>query len=521
MIRFVIGKDYGYKDGKQLVKAKLECDEIDELPAVNFFEGKLLDSGSQCWVIGTGDLYGLTSTGDWVKVNFMGNGEGGGGGGGTSDYPALNSKPKINGVTLIGDKTSSALGLQSELTFDSVPTVNSTNPLTSDGIYRNCVQKESGKSLSTNDYTTAEKSKLTNIQANAQVNIIECITVNGTEILPANKTVALQLLTKAVSDLENYYLKTETYTKEEVNSLINDLTSLSFEIVARLPVTDISANTIYLINMGDNAYMQYMYINSEWAQLGTTSVDLANYYTKAQVNTFLNGKQNTLIFDSVPTSMSTNPVTSGGVFNALAEKQNSLTWDSAPAENSFNPVTSGGVFTALAGKQNSLTFDTVPTANSQNPVTSDGIYSSLTEKQNALTFDTVPTSGSVNPVTSGGILTALNEKQNMLAVSQITVSVPHGGIKLVKYGKIVQASFQVVTNDTPLTDDYTSGSWTELGNSVIPLAYRPLITTYIGCSLVENPILFRVLNTGSLQYFWSGNALGYEYEWSATWISAS
>ena len=80
MIRFVIGKDYGYKDGKLLVKAQLECDEIDELPAVNFFEGKLLDSGSQCWVIGTGDLYGLTSTGDWVKVNFMGNGEGGGGG---------------------------------------------------------------------------------------------------------------------------------------------------------------------------------------------------------------------------------------------------------------------------------------------------------------------------------------------------------------------------------------------------------------------------------------------------------
>jgi len=82
MIRYVNGSNYGYKDGKLLVKAQLECDELEELPAVDFFEGKLLDSGSQCWVIGTGDLYGLTSTGDWVKVNFMGNGEGGGGGGG-------------------------------------------------------------------------------------------------------------------------------------------------------------------------------------------------------------------------------------------------------------------------------------------------------------------------------------------------------------------------------------------------------------------------------------------------------
>ena len=110
MIRFVIGKDYGYKDGKQLVKAKLECDEIDELPAVDFFEGKLLDSGSQCWVIGTGDLYGLTSMGDWVKVNFMGNGEGGGGGG-TDDYNSLTNQPKINNVTLRGNKTLEDLGI--------------------------------------------------------------------------------------------------------------------------------------------------------------------------------------------------------------------------------------------------------------------------------------------------------------------------------------------------------------------------------------------------------------------------
>ena len=111
MIRFVIGKDYGYKDGKQLVKAQLECDELDELPAVNFFEGKLLDSGSQCWVIGTGDLYGLTSTGDWVKVNFMGNGEGGGGGG-TDNYNSLSNLPKLNSITVSGNKNFEDYGLK-------------------------------------------------------------------------------------------------------------------------------------------------------------------------------------------------------------------------------------------------------------------------------------------------------------------------------------------------------------------------------------------------------------------------
>ena len=47
--------------------------------------------------------------------------------------------------------------------------------------------------------------------------------------------------------------------------------------------------------------------------------------------------------------------------------------DTTPTENSDAPITSGGVFTALAGKEDTLTFDTAPTAESANPVTSAGI----------------------------------------------------------------------------------------------------------------------------------------------------
>lgn len=68
----------------------------------------------------------------------------GGGGGGTSDYNDLTNKPSVNGVTLSGNKTSSQLGL---------------------------VAAESGKGLSTNDYTTTEKDKLAGIAANAEVNV--------------------------------------------------------------------------------------------------------------------------------------------------------------------------------------------------------------------------------------------------------------------------------------------------------------------------------------------------------------
>ena len=60
--------------------------------------------------------------------------------------------------------------------------------------------------------------------------------------------------------------------------------------------------------------------------------------------------------------------------------QNKLTFDSTPTANSNNPVTSDGVYDALATKQNKLTFDSTPTANSNNPVTSDGVYDALATK---------------------------------------------------------------------------------------------------------------------------------------------
>lgn len=54
---------------------------------------------------------------------------------GVTDYEDLNNLPQINDTTLMGNKTSSELGLQSILTFDSTPIENSDNPVTSDGIY--------------------------------------------------------------------------------------------------------------------------------------------------------------------------------------------------------------------------------------------------------------------------------------------------------------------------------------------------------------------------------------------------
>jgi hypothetical protein len=59
------------------------------------------------------------------------------------------------------------------------------------------VDKEAGKGLSTNDFTDAYKEKLDGVESGAQVNDIEHIQVNGSELTIDNKTVNIDLSGKA------------------------------------------------------------------------------------------------------------------------------------------------------------------------------------------------------------------------------------------------------------------------------------------------------------------------------------
>ena len=165
----------------------------------------------------------------------------------------------------------------------------------------NKVDSVSGKGLSTEDYTTAEKTKLTNIESGAEVNTIESISVNGTAITPdINKNVDIETLTKAVNDLQNYYLKTETYTKAEVDNIAAAIKNSRFEVVASLPVTDIKTNVIYLVPSQDpqasNVKDEYINLDgttSGWEKIGSTDVDLSDYVTTSDMNTALASKVDT------------------------------------------------------------------------------------------------------------------------------------------------------------------------------------------------------------------------------------
>lgn len=69
----------------------------------------------------------------------------------------------------------------------------------------NKIDKEEGKGLSTNDYTTEEKQKLISIEENAQRNIIEHVYVNGNEAIPTTidgKANSLSLRVSALTPEE-------------------------------------------------------------------------------------------------------------------------------------------------------------------------------------------------------------------------------------------------------------------------------------------------------------------------------
>lgn len=84
-------------------------------------------------------------------------------------------------------------------------------------------------------------------------------------------------------------------TKDYVNEAIGDIGSTGFTpiIVETLPTSNISTSTVYLVlneqQADKNIYNEYIYINNKWEIVGSTAVDLSNYYTKSEIDSMISG----------------------------------------------------------------------------------------------------------------------------------------------------------------------------------------------------------------------------------------
>ena len=139
------------------------------------------------------------------------------------------------------------------------------------------VNVEAGKGLSTNDYTTAEKNKLSGIAANAQVNVLEGVKLNNSDLPISGKKVNI--------DLSAYALKTDitavmTYKGTKAT-------------VAELPVSNNKVGDVWHVTKDG---VEYAWNGSEWEPLGAT-IDLTPYLTKTEAgNTYLKKTDATSVY---------------------------------------------------------------------------------------------------------------------------------------------------------------------------------------------------------------------------------
>lgn len=175
------------------------------------------------------------------------------------------------------------------------------------------VDVEIGKGLSTNDYTSAEKQKLSGIASGAQENVIESVKVNGTKLTPSSKAVDVTVPTK-VSQLTNDSgfqtstqvdsivtgkgYQTQTQVQSLINSAVGNITSIRYEKVTSLPLQG-SNGVIYLVAHShgtQDIYDEYIWLaeTKTYEKIGNTDIDLSAYVKSSELTAITTNDLNTM-----------------------------------------------------------------------------------------------------------------------------------------------------------------------------------------------------------------------------------
>lgn len=174
-------------------------------------------------------------------------------------------------------------GKQATLTFDSTPTANSSNPVTSSGIKSaidTAASNKADKSTTlsgygiTNAYTKTEVDNAVSPKANTA-----SPTFTGTPQAPT-----------AAAGNNSTQIATTAFVTKAVSNAVGGVTSISYSIVDSLPSTG-DAGTIYLVSnggTGKNVYDEYLFVNNAFEKIGTTDVDLSGYEKAADIMAIAN-----------------------------------------------------------------------------------------------------------------------------------------------------------------------------------------------------------------------------------------
>ena len=164
------------------------------------------------------------------------------------------------------------------------------------------VEKVDGKGLSTVDFTTAYETKLKGIKDGAEVNKIDTISVNGSDLPIGNKKVNIEIpdtsefqtaaeveeditekgyqtAAEVESTISKKGYQTSAQVSSAIASAIKGIQGIKYSVVTALPQSG-EAGTIYLVSnsgSGKNIYDEYIWVTDKFELLGTTEVDLTGY----------------------------------------------------------------------------------------------------------------------------------------------------------------------------------------------------------------------------------------------------
>lgn len=232
--------------------------------------------------------------------------------GGTRDYNELDNQPQINGHTLEGNKTNEQLGIPvytegtgiklsgNTISADTDVLATKADLNSKQNVIADLPQIRSGaeagatavqpedlaRIATTGSYNDSlDKPSVNNVALIGNISLDALgIQPKGNYALESEIPDVSNFITNTVDNLVNYYKKSETFTKQEVNDLISAITTMDIQVVQTLPTEDISTTTIYFVPKTtagtSDVYDEYVYVSNAWEHIGSTDIDLSGYQTK-------------------------------------------------------------------------------------------------------------------------------------------------------------------------------------------------------------------------------------------------
>lgn len=210
----------------------------------------------------------------------------------------------------------------------------------------------------------AEKDSVGNVikDTYAKKNDLDTLSSNldsTTEKADKNAEDILSLREYTSDELSNRYTKSQTYTKDEVNTIIQQIEVGEWQIVSSLPTTG-EEGKVYLVGTSQ-PYDMYIWESEAWLKIGTTQIDLSGYVpTSRTINGYSLTNNVTISKSDVGLGSVVNSIQSSVYQSKLADS--SIYYTQNGAYNLYSELSS--VDGALLTRINSLDKDITDLASS-------------------------------------------------------------------------------------------------------------------------------------------------------------